>query len=671
MSTISYRPEVDGLRAIAVLLVIFFHLNETLIPSGFIGVDIFFVISGYVITLNIFSDIINEKFHFISFYEKRIKRILPLAFSVLALSSVLAFILFTPIDLVSYSNSLRYSAGFFSNVYFETATGYFANSTMTMPLLHFWSLSIEEQFYIFYPILLIFLFKFLSRNTILFAIFSIIIFSFLYSWYLTNADQDAAYFSLLTRGGELMLGGWVALISIRKRIVSLSLFSSYCFAAIGISLFSYCLVTINKNIVFPGIDAYLVTIATGFILLGSRHTRSPLHKALSCRPMSAIGKHSFSLYLWHWPIQCFYQYYYGVLTTKGIIICLALTGLLAVISKRLIEDPFRYANIKTVWVYLGYFLIPLICFFSIAKFTKKEDGFPRRFDVDAQQYFQEVKAEFVSNKKNHSLDGINPEVIGNEFRKDINAILWGDSHAKHFTGFIDRLGKRTNLSILQDGSSGCPPITNIQLITHGKIRDDCHQKNEQMFNSILDSKVNVVFLGGRWAYYVETKAQQNERLVAPFLIDELDDTLSKDNTQRAFKLRLTNMIEELFNAGIQPVILEQVPDHSFNPADCVFKTNIFESFINNDCHGDKAAFNQRYKKTKEIFETLRKKFPQLLFIDMKPLLEDGEKYITNKNSMSFYSDDDHINLHGASYLFEEFEKTPEYIKIIEKIKQTN
>ncbi len=571
---------------------------------------------------------------------------------------------------MAYADSLRYSSGFFSNVYFEKVSGYFASSTSTKPLLHFWSLAIEEQFYIFYPIVLITLFKFLPRMAIPYALLLIFFSSGFYSWYLTGLDPDAAYYSLFSRGGELLLGGLIALFSTGKHDKTLPKQMAYLAGFVGISTLSFLLFTIDKNSTFPGVNAYWVGFATGLILLAARHTDTYLHATLSSRPLVTIGQYSFSLYLWHWPIQCFYQYYYGPLDSLGIGTCFTLTVFLSFLSKKLIEDPFRYAKIKTPWVFIFYLLIPLICLVAIAKFTKKENGFPSRFDASAQTYFTEVKKEFVSSKMNNSIQGIKPDVIGDESNEDIQAFLWGDSHARHYKGFVDQLGKTVNFSALQDGSDGCPPITDIQLVRYGKIREFCHDKNQEILQAILDSKVKFVFFAARWAYYLETKGQENENLVDPFFIDKLDDTISKENTQRAIKLRFFNMIETLISAGIQPVIIGQIPDLPFNPVECVFKSNIFESYRHSHCHADKVSFDKRYHSTEKLFAELRVKFPTVLFIEPKSLLVEGDKYITNINKMSLYSDDDHINLHGALYLFDQYKKTPEYLHIKQALKET-
>ena len=172
-NTLAYRADIDGLRALSVSLVILYHANIGLFPGGFIGVDVFFVISGYLISTIISKELIQQRFSFTHFYKRRIARILPLFFTVTFTSLLLAYALFSPADLVNYADSMRYAAGFLSNFYFLKSSDYFAPASELLPLLHTWSLAIEEQYYVFWPLIMIAGYKYLGQNSLIF-IFSIV-----------------------------------------------------------------------------------------------------------------------------------------------------------------------------------------------------------------------------------------------------------------------------------------------------------------------------------------------------------------------------------------------------------------------------------------------------------------------------------------------------------------
>ena len=232
-----YRPDIDGLRAFAVICVIIFHTNNDWLSGGFVGVDMFFVISGYIITSMMFTDITNKNFSFKIFYLKRIKRILPLFYTVSLSSIVLAWFIFAPDDLISLSDSLRYGSSFISNVYFERHSGYFAPASETLPLLHIWSLSIEEQFYLIWPILLFVSIKFFRKNILLLIMSLLVLIGCVYSQYLSVIQPSKAYYLIQSRYFELLLGALVAVL-LKMEMFNLKLFSN---KYVGIiSLFILC-----------------------------------------------------------------------------------------------------------------------------------------------------------------------------------------------------------------------------------------------------------------------------------------------------------------------------------------------------------------------------------------------------------------------------------------------
>lgn len=212
MSNLKYRADIDGLRAIAVLMVVLFHMNAYWIPGGFIGVDIFFVISGYIITSAIYPQIVNKEFSFNQFYVKRIKRILPLFYLVAMTSLVFAYWLYTPNDFMGFADSLRYASTFIANVYFEKHSGYFAPTSETLPLLHTWSLSIEEQFYFVWPMVLILAARYLNSRFFWGVMFATLVGFIGYSEYMARLGGSSGYYLIQSRAFELLMGALLAIM---------------------------------------------------------------------------------------------------------------------------------------------------------------------------------------------------------------------------------------------------------------------------------------------------------------------------------------------------------------------------------------------------------------------------------------------------------------------------
>lgn len=206
MTFTKYRADIDGLRAIAVLAVMAFHFNSQWLPGGFIGVDVFFVISGFIITRIIYAEINADKFKFSNFYIKRIKRILPLFYLVSITSLLISWLIFTPDDLVRFADSLRYASVFIANTYFEKNSGYFAPAAESLPLLHMWSLSVEEQFYFLWPLLLFALVKYLPAKHIKVLLLAFCVVLIGVSEYAARGSEAAAYFLIQNRASELMMG---------------------------------------------------------------------------------------------------------------------------------------------------------------------------------------------------------------------------------------------------------------------------------------------------------------------------------------------------------------------------------------------------------------------------------------------------------------------------------
>lgn len=331
----TYRKEIDGLRALAVLPVILFHAGFSLLPGGYTGVDIFFVISGYLITSILIKDLDNNNFSFVSFYERRARRILPAVFIVTFTCIPVAVLLMHPSQLKSFSEALIAISLFSSNILFWKKEDYFAPDAEENPLLHTWSLGVEEQFYIFFPILLLIMWK-NKQQSIFFVVTTLCITSILLSEWGWRNTTTANFYLLPTRAWELGVGSLCALTLFKKAITPNSFLAIGGFASIILSFFIF-----DEGTPFPSIYATLPVFGTALIIIYASPSNI-IGKLLSAKLLVGIGLISFSIYLWHQPLIAFTRIYGNNQLPEYLLILVALLSIpLAYLSWKYVEQPFR------------------------------------------------------------------------------------------------------------------------------------------------------------------------------------------------------------------------------------------------------------------------------------------------------------------------------------------
>ncbi|MEI6703828.1 MAG: acyltransferase family protein [Deltaproteobacteria bacterium] len=340
MPALQYRPAIDGLRALAVLSVFVFHLNHQWLPGGFVGVDIFFVISGYLITSIILHDCNAGTFSLLKFYQRRIARIFPAFFTVALATLVGAKYIYTPQDFASAGANLTAASLSIANLKYMLQGSYFQISPDAQPFLHYWSLSVEEQFYLFFPLLFLLLFKYARKHlvSVLGIIGSI---SLLACILLTPAKPVWAFFLLPTRAWELCAGSLLAVIATHPATTSGSMRRSW-IPLVGLLLVALSFVFLHEGPQFPGWRAILPVAGAVALLLPSAIANSPAEKWLSAPPLVRIGRMSYSLYLWHWPIFSLVDYQFFLSSEPlRLTLKIGLSFLAAVLSFLVIENPTR------------------------------------------------------------------------------------------------------------------------------------------------------------------------------------------------------------------------------------------------------------------------------------------------------------------------------------------
>ncbi|CDH05429.1 putative acyltransferase protein membrane protein [Xenorhabdus bovienii str. oregonense] len=454
---LKYRSDIDGLRAIAVLLVVFYHVGLP-VPGGFIGVDVFFVISGFLITSIISKEIRDEKFSFSDFYSRRAKRLLPPFIFMVIPVFIYCWYSLLPDDLTSFAKSALFSILGVSNFYFYYNTNYF-NSTDIEPLLHTWSLAVEEQFYLFWPLVLIFLHKKKSLRLNLILLFFALISSISLSQYYVTNDKNLAYMMLPFRFFELMTGAVLALghahIKISNKILDAT-------SIVGFSLIILSALFIDKNSPFPGLMALPVVIGSAiFIASYTENKIGFFNKILSNKMIVYIGKVSYSFYLWHWPIIALLKYQGFELKTINAIIIVLSAFLLACFSYHVVEQPFRKLNYRK-FILPSIYVIPAFMIASLYFFINKNNGFENRFDNLLPELSEENTAHIIRSECMEKMKVGNYDECYLGVKKEIpDGILIGDSFGNAYSGFIDSLAKDANIMIHDTMKSSTPSIPGV------------------------------------------------------------------------------------------------------------------------------------------------------------------------------------------------------------------
>lgn len=466
----SYRPDIDGLRAVAVVSVILYHINETILPGGFVGVDIFFVISGYLITLHIMRDMEAGKFSLVEFYRRRIKRIIPVMLIVVAVVLLASLVILRPEDTRKLAQSSVASLLSMANVYFWLFqdSSYFAPASNELPLLHLWSLGVEEQFYIFWPLILMLIYK-LVRGTTFVVIFTVAaIISFLLGEVLFERAPSFVYYMLPTRFGELLVGALSAYIVARRgeRVISQYIIQSA--AITGLILVGASLSLLSAEMVFPGMRAVPPTIGAALLILAGHYGNNIPSRLLMFRPMVLMGLISYSAYLWHWPLLAFIRYSNIEIHFFTGLLIFGLTVLLAWITYQLVERPTRKYNGTAIRVFLFQFAIPASALIIFSIIIIKTDGYFLHWNSDAYREAQNrtlpaYKYDYVCQKWEITDKDLSSSqcVIGkieNTLDLQPSVLLWGDSNAAHYIGIMGEFAREGRYQFRNLEHSSCPPI---------------------------------------------------------------------------------------------------------------------------------------------------------------------------------------------------------------------
>lgn len=557
-----YRPDIDGLRAIAVLSVIVFHINKHLLPGGFVGVDIFFVISGFLISLHILRDMELGQFSIVEFYRRRVKRIaLPLIVVVLAVV-VAAQLLMIPDDAKQAADSALYSLASLANVYFWLFqdTSYFAADSGQTPLLHLWTLGVEEQFYILWPLLLLLVYRFVHTKIIFIFAGIAMLASFAFGQVWFQQDPSFVYYMLPSRAGELLMGALLALAVLRgveKKIPAKTITPM---AVAGLLLVAVSLVFLNEDQVFPGVLAILPTLGATLLILSGHCGKNRVSGLLELKPLVAIGLLSYSAYLWHWPLLAFYRYSHAEVGAGAALSIFGLTFALAGMSYWLIERPARASQAPALKLVFMQYLIPAYLIASIALAVIYLDGFDLHWQSIRANFQNTATAEESSSLESAAREPGNasatavaderaaasvlsltdprlvthydkpkaayefnyvcmPELVtvaatqtercvlgDNNSTEHPRVILWGDSNASHYIGIVGAIAREEGFRFRNVASYSCPPLADDPApFVVAKRVESCRSSAVPMLAAVRSA--DVVIISAAWSYYDQMSDQ--------------------------------------------------------------------------------------------------------------------------------------------------------------------
>jgi peptidoglycan/LPS O-acetylase OafA/YrhL len=618
MVPLSYRPDIDGLRAFAVGVVVLFHAGS-LITGGFIGVDIFFVISGFLITGIITKENDANVFSYRRFWARRIRRIVP-ALTVMSIAVMFcAFVAMLPRDYYDVGCSAAFQQVMLGNFYFWRTAGYFAGPSDTKPLLHTWSLAVEEQFYLIFPFIVCSLSKRGEKArgwgmAILFLV------SLAISQYGASSKSASAFYLLPSRAWEMLLGAMVYVTPCTNWI---GYRTGEVAKVVSLAVLVICCVFFDSTTLFPGFFALVPCAATAVLLALGANERSVTGWFLQLKPVVHLGKISYSLYLWHWPVLAFSRYWFGSsLGFVAIWIAIALSILLAEASYRWVESPLRSSGnfIERRVGLFGLYLVTSAMMMTFALGVVFTNGAEFRFGRDLRMKLRENARNPMAaysgklfSRTDETFPGIGIEhVVAKGTRVDF--AVWGDSHAAMLCEFLDDRAHDMGLQGIAAVTDGVAPVL-------GFGAEEARVWNRRVYELLLELRVKKVLLVGKWSAYAKIKRE------GPQFLKRLNETIS-------------NLEEH----GIGVTVVLQVPKQVSDPNYRIARESIFGGKL--PVGVTLTDYEMVNSSILTNAESLKSKGSRV--VDVRVRCFDSAGYSRLGDGLgSFYWDDDHLSSHGV------------------------
>lgn len=666
---LSYRKELDGLRALAVLAVIIYHANleiggVQIFKGGFFGVDVFFVLSGYLITGIIRKQKDNSSFSIIDFYWRRAKRIVPALLVMLLITSIVAYFILLPNDLVSYTQTLQSALYFGSNYFFYGEDSYIAESSIYKPLLHTWSLAVEWQFYLVYPII-IWVIKKIFKQYMFSILLALALLSLQYANFIVPKNPDMAFYLLPARAWELILGGLITFYN-RDSLLNavkgtFEYFTYKSLPLIGLFLVIHSMLFWDHNVQHPSFLTLIPIFGTCLFVMFS-HRGELTNDLLSIRPIAFLGIISYSLYLWHQPIFVFYRLLkHDYFRPEQFLLLLIISLILSILTCRFIEAPFRKKVLSKMKLALLVILTFSLYFFSY--YTQKQDGFPERLGPIANLFNE------LNDNKLHKINNI--RCHNQRFEKSCkvgsfdgeNLLILGDSHAGSIAKNVYQMANERSWSYQNLTPSGCLGINTVirKDKKKGNIIESkrCTEESEKISKYLENDETprfTIVFVT-RLPLYLSGERFDNKTGGIELGDKSWIEPTSKNVTASE---EISNKLNLWSSLGHKLILVYPIPEVGWHVPKLVQKElnkhltlygkqNAYKNLIIS------TSYDLYKSRTSKAFETLDKvngKNIIRVYPD-KVFCPNQGKCVANDKKQLYYYDDDHLSTHGAKLLIEE------------------
>jgi peptidoglycan/LPS O-acetylase OafA/YrhL len=628
----NYRREIDGLRALAVLPVILFHAGFATFSGGFVGVDVFFVISGYLITSIILAEKESGTFSLIKFYERRARRILPALFFVMATCIPFAWLWLLPNDMKDFSQSLVAVSVFASNILFWRESGYFDTAAELKPLLHTWSLAVEEQYYVLFPLFIMLTWRLGKRWIVGILVVVAVISLALAQWGAYNNYAFATFFLLPTRGWELAIGAFIALWSAQRQHIQITRAVRQAASGAGLLLILYAVFAFSNSTPFPSLYALVPTIGTALIILFAT-PNTIVGTVLGTKAFVGVGLISYSAYLWHQPLFAFARHRTLIEPHFLILLLLSVAAIvLAYFSWRFIECPFRDKSLLTgTTIFLSSALMSFsfvgfgLVGHTLNNFHLSEPQRLRLQDLEFRvhvNYGLDERCEYTFTLSEVCRTDAQPEVL-----------LWGDSYAKHLMQGL--LASKPGVKVIQTTVSQCGPMLDVAPLYAMFGAKECIETNDQVLSFLTNSKsIKYVVLGSHFGQYIENDAK---------ILLRDGSIVSAAHRANQYMLDTLRHITAL---GVTPVVFAPTPQNGNNIGQCLLKAKFF-NLPSELCDFDLSEANKKQEKVIDFLKRVSESYKVIWLSD--EICRSGRCKAAIGDTL-IYRDTDHLSDEGSALI---------------------
>ncbi len=668
-----YRREIDGLRAIAVLPVILFHAGFQTFSGGFVGVDVFFVISGYLITTIILAELEQGKFSIANFYERRARRILPALFLVMLVCIPFAWFWLLPSDMEDFSDSLVAVSMFLSNILFWSESGYFDTAAELKPLLHTWSLAVEEQYYVLFPLFLMLLWR-LGARWILLLLGAVFVTSLAVAQWAAYAKPIMAFYLLPTRGWELLIGAFAAFYLSKDNRIEFSKGLSETGGWVGVAFIFYAIFGYSKTTPFPGFYALVPTVGAVLVILFATQ-QTTVGKFVGNKGFVGVGLISYSAYLWHQPLFAFARHRSLVEPSQiELLLLSALALVLAFFSWKFIERPFRNrGRFKRRSIFFASVVCSLL-FITFGKIGHDTDGYKERFDLaffakipDKRIFEEQVKDCWQIVERTPSVNYSCS--LGDKSGPTTFALL-GDSHAGSLLYVLSEQAQKFNVQGRNYSYRSCPPFRTALPVTEGSGDKTCSALRKDFFRT-LDSNPSLIpdtiIVSARWALLMNRTTFNNGEGGIESGEPWVWNLPSIDNDYSvSMRSEIVDSIEKIIEAGKIVILIYPIPEMGWDVSRVLAKHLLLEDSVSE--RAVSVSYSNFLDRNKSAIDALDSIKDSQRLIRVRPDKILCDTYVANRcvahlKGEALYVDNNHLSNAGAELILQDvFKSVPRTIK---------